>query len=57
MNTRLLRIRRTFMHPLVSPALGRRNVREWVRAVRLVAATTQGWVHAPVTARGLDETP
>ena len=50
MNTRLLRaVRRNYMHSTVPRALGRRNCREWVRAVRLVTSTERGWLLSPVS--------
>jgi len=48
MNTRLLaRVRPAYVHDMVPRELARRNMREWVRAARLVSRTQRGWVSTP----------
>jgi len=48
MNTRLLaRVRPYYYHDMVPRELARRNMREWIRAARLVSRTQRGWVSTP----------
>jgi len=48
MNTRLLaRVRPAYYHDMVPRELARRNMREWVRAARLVSRTKRGWNATP----------
>lgn len=50
---RLRQARKLFVRPDVPVSTARHNMREWVRAIRVVRATARGWrLDCPVPCRG-----